>query len=246
MQEGQERDQEGSQDSVHWYTVFGALSEELWCLSFQSQTIKATTGAIAVRISSRKRGRQNQSVDDIWQNADSKSDHGCDIWRRSCTGRTILVGGNQVGVIVWNQNTDSQRAKHEEGSETPEHGSEGLWKDDSWVLSLSGGHRDIVGTGDGEGSLDQALQETNESAKIAFVPVESRERTRILPISETESIAEWVAAEHGNKSEEQKSNDENDLAQGHPELSLAVPLDSSEVHNTMNSVSAYRIEQGFV
>jgi hypothetical protein len=72
-----------------------------------------------------------------------------------------------------------ERTEHEESGETIEHSVISAWHDFSRVLGLSSGHGNVVGSGDGEGGLDQALEEAEETAELAFV-VEFCEGSRVL------------------------------------------------------------------
>jgi len=60
---------------------------------------------------------------------------------------------------VRNKNTDCETAKDEESCQAVENSVEGFGHDFSWVLGFTCGHGDVVWTGDGEGCLDETLQE---------------------------------------------------------------------------------------
>jgi hypothetical protein len=72
--------------------------------------------------------------------------------------------------------------------------------------------------------LNQTLQKTNEAAKIPFIAVKRVEAPRILPVPETESVAEWIPTKHDDESVEQEADDKQHFTQSHPELGLSIPL----------------------
>lgn len=49
------------------------------------------------------------------------------------------------------------------------------------------------------------------------------------PVAEAVGVTGWVASRHGDESKEDEHDEEDDLGEGHDELSLAEPLDSSNI-----------------
>lgn len=57
--------------------------------------------------------------------------------------------------------------------------------------------------------------------------------TRVLPVAETIGVTLGVAANHGDKGEEEEHEEENDFATRQPKLGLTITTDSKEVQSTV-------------
>lgn len=80
-----------------------------------------------------------------------------------------------------------------------------------------------------ERGLDEALEEPEEPAQIA-VTIEFGKGARVLPILEAEPLAKGIAAEHRDESKDDQGDNQEDLSQRGPELTLTVPLHSEQVN----------------
>lgn len=163
------------------------------------------------------------------EDRDVQAIHGDDIRRSSGTGLTLIVGIREFLGIVRDENTDTEGTEDEEGSQTVEDGVVGAGHDLARVLSLTCSHGNIIGSGNSKGGFDETVEEANPLAKTALV-MQLGERARVLPKSETKSITLRVTAKHDNKGEEDEADDEDDFAQGSPELGLTVPFDSDKIY----------------
>jgi hypothetical protein len=76
------------------------------------------------------------------------------------------------------------------------------------------------------------LEEAEESTQATTI-VELCESSRVPPIPESESVMKRITAKHCDKSENNKANDENDLAKGSPELSLPIPFYSKNIDSAI-------------
>lgn len=159
----------------------------------------------------------------MWKNADAEAVHGYDVRGGCGTWEAVGESSRELCVVVRYEDADAERTEDEESREAVEDCVEGLGHDFAWVLGFARCHRDVVWSGDGEGGLDQALEETEKVAEISAV-VEWFEGAWIVPVSEAESIAQRVSAEHDDESEDDETDDEKHLAERSPELDFAVPF----------------------
>lgn len=152
-------------------------------------------------------------------------------------------GGLELLVIVRHVDAHGQTAQHEESGKAVEDGVVGPRHHDSGVFCLSSCHTDVIRPGDGETSLDQALQEAEETTEIAGL-VQLRERAGIAPVAEPEAVVQRVGAEHGDEGVQDQADDKDDFAEREPEFRLAVPLDSEDVdQSTPTGVQLVHLSQ---
>lgn len=114
--------------------------------------------------------------------------HGDDVWRGRGAGLVARERGFQLRVIVWHVNADARRAEHEKCCHSVKDGVVRSQHHPARVLGFTGCHGDVVWPSDGEGGLDQALQEAEKTDEVTGV-VEFSEGTRILPVAEAEAEA---------------------------------------------------------
>lgn len=123
---------------------------------------------------------------------------------------------------------DTESSQDEEERQTVEHGIVGSGKNLPWVFGFSRRHGDIIGTGNGEGCLDQALQKPEETTEVTLA-IERIERPWVVPVAEAVSVFERVATQHGNEGENDQADDEQDLPESGPKLGFTIPLDRKHV-----------------
>jgi hypothetical protein len=67
-------------------------------------------GTVAVVVSGAEGGRKDERVDDVGEDRDGESVHGDYVGRGCGAGFTLLEGGDELGVVVWNINPDCETA----------------------------------------------------------------------------------------------------------------------------------------
>lgn len=186
---------------------------------------------------------QNLRVDDIGQDCDAHVGHSNDIRRGTSSARsTTSNDSDQLWVSVAANNADSERTSNEEEHETEIDRLERRLDVDTRSLRLCSDHGDVFGTDDRESSGPQSSQEAFESSSSAFAQVLGKGTRRALPVAETVRITLRVTAYHGDKGEEEQTNDQNDLAAGKPEFGLTVRLDGENIDCTRRKFSIYSSE----
>ena len=198
LEEAQQADDQRDNDAVDRYTRFRALGQEPGRFTLQRQTEQAPTGAIHIAVTRTERSPQNHRIDDIRQNANLQPIHRNHVRRRSSTRLARRIRSNELLIVIRHINPNRQTTQYEESRQTVKDRIERLGHDDSRILRLPGRHGDVVGPGDGETRLDQALQEAEETAEVAAV-VELCEGARVAPVAEAEAVVLRVAAKHGDE-----------------------------------------------
>lgn len=158
------------------------------------------------------------------KDTDPKTVHGHDVGRGCCTREAGSRCCDELLVVVRDQDTNAERAEHEESGQTVEYSLESLGHDNTRIFSFTGSHTDVIRSSNGERGLDETLEEAEEVAKIAAVvewcesALEKRHSQhvcqgyvinaevtyRVVPVSETKSVAEWITAQH----DDERENDE--------------------------------------
>jgi hypothetical protein len=169
LQESKESNTQNHESAVDGYTSTCGTCEYLGCFALERETIEGARCAIDVTVASRESTCENHSVDDRGKYADAETVHGHDVGRCCCTREAISSGGNQFFVVVGNQNADTEGAEHEESGQTVENSLECFGHNNTWVLSLTSCHTDIVWSCNGERSLDETLEEAKEVTKITTI-----------------------------------------------------------------------------
>lgn len=157
--------------------------------------------------------------------------HGNDIRRGSSgTGSTFVSRKNahKSGVVVGDDNTDSQRTANEEDGKSSVHSLERSLNKDAWSLSLTSNHGQVLRSDDGEGRTPETAEESLKSTEGASRSVLS-ERSRVLPVTEPVGVVLGVSTNHRHECEGEQEEDENDLSAGQPEFGFTVCADSKDV-----------------
>lgn len=232
LEEGQQGDEQDEDDAVDGDTGAGADGEEARGLALEGHAVEGAGGAVDVGVAGGEGGGEDHGVDKVRHDTDAEAVHGNDVGGGGGAGLAVDEGVAQLLVVVGDKDADAEGAEDEKGGEAVEDGVEGTGHDVAGVLSLAGGHGDVVGAGDGEGGLDETLKETEEAAEVAVV-VQLGHGAGLVPEAEAEAVALGVAAEHDDEGEDDEGDDEQDLAEGRPELGLAVPLDGEDVEQAV-------------
>lgn len=107
--------------------------------------------------------------------------------------------------LLLTEDAYSKTAKDKEGRQAIEHGVECFGHHHAGVLGFACCHGDVVGSGDCEGGLDEALEEAEEATECAII-VKFCEGTGILPVSEPEAVPDRVASQHGDEGEDDQGD----------------------------------------
>lgn len=170
------------------------MQEETGSLSVLGETVEVSASGVQEGVSGGGGGGENDGVDDGWKDRDRGTLDGNDPWRGSRTGVIVLLGREQVLVVEWNKHAEEESTEDIEEEDTPEDTLDGLWDVLARVLSLTGSTGDRLDTTEGEGSVDEGGEETEEAAFVAGTKVLVH-RTGVLPVSESDAVMGRAATE---------------------------------------------------
>ena len=234
LKEGQHGEDHDDEEAVEGHAVAPGLAQEAGGAALEGEAVEGAGGAVGVGVSGGEDGGEHEGVDKVREDVDAHVVHGNDIGGRggAAVGVALAVGHLlQVRVVVAEHDADAQGAAEEEDGEAGVDGLEGRLDVDTRPLGLGGHHGDVLGTDDGEAGVVQRRQEALEAAQVTRAEVLGK-GARVLPVAEAVGVPFRVAANHGDKGEEEEHEDEDDLASGEPELGLTVSSHSKQVDST--------------
>lgn len=223
-QVGKDRDSAGDADAVNWDTTLCALEEELRSLASLGKSIEITGTGVEESVTGRSGRGQDDSVDDVWKNLDSGAVDGNNPWRSGSVRFTV----EEIVVIVWNENTDSEGTENVEEEDTPEDTTNGLGDVLAWVLGLTSSDGDHLDTTVREGSLDKGGEKTKESTPITSCNV-GLHGTWVLPVTETNAITGWATTKIEDECKEDETDNCDQLDTGEDEFCFTIDGDSEDV-----------------
>ena len=164
-QERKEWEAYDNTEAVERDTILGALSQELWCTAFQSQSIESPSCAVGVGIASREDGSHHEGICDMRENSNAQVSHSNDVRGGcSCAGSTGSEDLDKSWVVVRADNADAQCTTDEEDGEADVNGLEGGLDVYPGSLRFSSDHGDVLGADNCETGRPHCTEETLESA----------------------------------------------------------------------------------
>ena len=209
-QAGEQHDEEETEDRD---TILSGLAEDTRGTAFDGQTVERASSAVGVGVASGEDGSDKQSVNQVRQSDDSHVLHGNDIGRcgSGTTTRTSSGNnGNQLGVVVCDNDASGESSTDEEDSETPVDGLEGGLDVCARALGLSSDHGDIFWADDAERCGPEGSAEAFKLAKGSLCPVLC-ERS-MFPVAEAICVMLGVSTDHGDEGEGEEQEDQDDFS----------------------------------
>lgn len=127
----------GDANAPVWNTGLGAVKQETWSLSVLCQSEEIARSRVEESVGGRRSRRQDNGVDNGGEDWDLSALDGNDPWRSRGARRAVLDGRQEVGIVVWHKNTDSQRTEDVEEQDTPEDTTNSLGDVSTGVLGLA-------------------------------------------------------------------------------------------------------------
>jgi hypothetical protein len=208
-----------------WKTVLGSSGKDLGSLSRDGQTVKSSGRGEEIGRSGRPGGGEETSVDDGRQSGDTGLSDSNDE-RRSKSVTRVELETSRVG---------RDNKTNDEGTTEVEHQNsdvdllDGRRKSLSGVSSLSSGNGDNLGTNVREGGLSQDSPETEELTKRSLNTSVLGEGSRVSPVLETDLLAVGSTTGRDDDTEDDKTDDGQDLDGSEPELAFTVDTGTKEV-----------------
>lgn len=206
-------------------TSLGSSGKDLRSLSGDGQTVESSGRGEKIRRGGGPSGSQETSVDDRRQGGDTGVLDGNDEGRftDSATGSEVLgVGGDN--------DTDDESTTEVEDQDSDKHLFDGSGDVSSRVLGLSGGNGNNLGTNVGEGSLGQDGPETEELSEVTLdTGVLDKRSGRSVPVFETNDLARRSTTGRDDDTEDDQTDNGEDLDGGEPEFGFTVGTGTEEV-----------------
>lgn len=175
----------------------------------------------------RSRG-QDDSVDDGRKHRDSGTDDRNNPWRCGGTSRAGGLCTQEVGIVVRNQNANGQGAQDIEEQNTPEDSLHSLGDVSARVFGLASGHGHHFHTTVREGGVDEGGPETEETALSTTRDIWLH-GTGVSPVLKTKAMLSRDTTTIDDESEDQQTDDGDDLDRGKDELGFAIDGDGENV-----------------
>ncbi|KAH3677785.1 hypothetical protein OGATHE_000439 [Ogataea polymorpha] len=190
-------------DRVDWHTVSGAAGKNGRHFSVAGHRVQASGGGKKLRVTARVCRSEDGGIDDVVEHLDTgvlDSDH---VWRAGSSAGSRVDGVHEPRVVRANNHSDNDDSHDIEEGEPVDESLAGFWQIRSWGLSLGS-------TGGDE------LRAENESKRTLDDSAEHAVRCR-------------CSAEEDDDSNNDKTNDSDDLDGRDPELDLAEEFHRAEI-----------------
>ncbi|KAI6776797.1 hypothetical protein HG530_000742 [Fusarium avenaceum] len=168
-EEGDSHNEHDDAETPNWNTRSGSLSKESRGTTLKSEAIERSCGTVSVCVTSREDRGEQESVDDIGEDADAQDVHSHDIGRGSSSAASLGAIDEDVHklrVVVGDHNTDSKGSRNKEEAESIVNGLESSLDVDTRSLGLSSHHGDVFGTNNGEASTPEGSEEAFEATEV--------------------------------------------------------------------------------
>jgi hypothetical protein len=228
--------------------VLGASSENLGDLTFESEGVESPACGIQICVTRRPSGNEHDGVDDGWQGGDTGVLDGDDEWG----SRRGTAGVEESGVVVGDQYTDDEDTEDVKDHQSEKDSLDCLWDGLSGVLSLSDSGGNDFGSEEGEGGLNETCEPGKEltgragNEAITTLNRDVVERTyrisdlakhetwltltRVPPVSESNGVMIRSTSSHENDTENDKTDNGDNLQAREPELHFSKDSRSQEVY----------------
>ncbi len=175
------------------------------------------------------RKEKNLRVDNRRKDVDAHVLHGNHIRRRGGRTRTSTQHDiRQFRVSGVTNDAHGQGSTDEEDAEPQVHHLEGGFDIDSWAFGLGGDHGDILGPDDGEQGRRQGGQKAFEASQVPSGDVFAKSRA-VVEMSKPVGVTARVPSDHGDEGEEEKGEDQDDLAARQPEFGFTICSNSQDI-----------------
>lgn len=228
-QVGQEREEGGDADGHVGDAPAVAGLEDAGGVAGDGEGVERAGGHVQERIAGGPGRGEDGGVDDAVEHGDAGVVDGHDPGR----GGGVAVAGDDLLGLGGADDADGEGAEDVEEDQSVDVAAGGGGDVAAGGLHLAAGDDDqFRGEDEGDGALDDALQQADEAAGGAVRQILVH-GARVLPVVEAQALAVGAAAPEEDEGEEEQADQRDDLDPGEPELGLAVGFDGHEVeqHN---------------
>lgn len=198
---GEETHHQGESDRPVWDTSSTGSQEQLWSMPTHCQTDQSSRGNVHKRVSGRPSGSEDNGIDNRRECLDLSIDNGNDPWR---TGRVGSPGQSLGG--VWNEHTDNERGTNVEQANSVDDSFGSFGDLSSRVGGFRSGKHDDFGTRVRVSCVDKGSEEGQESTERSGDIVVLDKRSRVFPVSETDSVVGWCSSEIDHETQDEQAD----------------------------------------
>lgn len=213
--------------SIKGNSLFVGSGKDFGRMLLDGQSVECSRGNVQIRVGGAEDEDQNASIENGRQGGNTSQFDGGNE-RRGSGGGGGLGGQGQLRAVVWNNHAQEQDREDVEDTDTPEGQLDGTRDVAAWVLRLSDCDTDQFRSEVGKDGSDHTLPYGSESTRCSLKLV-GFERAGVAPVLETSDITIDASACH-DQTEEDESENDNDLDGRKPELQLAEVLDAEKVN----------------
>lgn len=184
-----------------------------------------TGGTVSARVCDRDDGDGDDGVEDGGEDLDTSELERTHEWRVT----SVSTGSaGQVWVVRWNNQSEEEERDNIEQANTPEHLLGSLGDSLSWVVRFGSGKTNQLSSSESESSSDEDGAETLEAVA---------ERARVVPVvsSNIASLVGRYATTVDDNSQDDETDDSNNLDRTENEFDFTVTLGSEHVDNDNHS-----------
>ncbi|KAG7903017.1 hypothetical protein KL907_004150 [Ogataea polymorpha] len=217
-------------DRVDWHTVSGAAGKNGRHFSVAGHRVQASGGGEKLRVTARVCRSEDGGIDDVVEHLDTgvlDSDH---VWRAGSSAGSRVDGVHEPRVVRANNHSYNDDSHDIEEGEPVDESLAGFWQVRSWGLSLgSTGGDELRAENESKRTLDDSGPARKEFAGVSWNKVLNK-GSWVFPVVETEHTVRCrCSAEEDDDSNNDKTNDGDDLDGGDPELDLAEEFHRAEI-----------------
>ncbi|KAG7888489.1 hypothetical protein KL936_003701 [Ogataea polymorpha] len=217
-------------DRVDWHTVSGAAGKNGRHFSVAGHRVQASGGGEKLRVTARVCRSEDGGIDDVVEHLDTgvlDSDH---VWRAGSSAGSRVDGVHEPRVVRANNHSDNDDSHDIEEGEPVDESLAGFWQIRSWGLSLgSTGGDELRAENESKRTLDDSGPARKEFAGVSWDKVLNK-GSWVFPVVEAEHTVRCrCSAEEDDNSNNDKTNDGDDLDGGDPELDLAEEFHRAEI-----------------
>ena len=175
------------------------------------------------------RGRgQDDGIDDRRKNRDTGTVYGDNPRGSGRAGCASRLGVQQALVVVWDEDTDGERAQDVKEQDAPEDTTDGLGDILPRVLGFTRSHGDHLDAAVREGGVHQSREQTQKPAGIPGSDVRFH-RPGILPVPESQAIVRRPSAKVEDQSQQEQTDDGDDLDASEAEFGFTIDRHGEDV-----------------
>jgi hypothetical protein len=229
IEEREERERGGDGDAVDGHAGLRDLAEERRGLALLGEHVKRAGRRVHVLVARRERGGEDDSVDDVREDADAGGGHEDD--ERRLGGRAARAGDGreQVWVLLGHAHADDEEREDVEEHDPVEDGADGRAHRHARVLRLECDRRERLHTTVRERGLREDGPEAEEAGRGSGEVEEVVVERLLLPVAEATSVVVRASSKVDDETKDDEAEEGDELEGREPEFKLSEVLGTGDV-----------------